>query len=524
MIFARRLRGCSLLAVATMLTACGSTVQLDQPGAGSSAGSLALPTATGIGSVLPPTGTPGAGELADGQPDVGGPTSLAGGDPPDSTADPDSEIGDNDAPRPPGQDAFDENPRDGAIKVGIAYTGDGTEANGAIGAAFATGDEKSNNQALIDEINESGGINGRMLEPVFFAYSAQSSQTASSQDQAACSAFTEDEHVSFVLGGGLTDTLDSCLLAAGVLHLNSGTILNWDKAMLATFPNHFVLGTMTQDRVMAGLVASLERGRWFGGWSARSGLPPTTKIGVLAVDYPQWRRPIASVLLPALKRAGYTVDSSNVVFVRPSTSTASVGTTAADVSSAVLRFASAGVTHVIDLDASALLTIFFAQTAATQGYYPRLGITSGTGAQAMLDQGLANERTFRGAIGMGWLPNLDVPSNQGSKLLNPAAERCLRILKERTGQQYASANEAGIALSTCDAVFVMAAGLEAAGDTLSYASVKSALESLGRTPQPALIPKSFLSATQHDNALSGFDMSYDEGCGCIRYGQERHIP
>ncbi|MGA8256462.1 MAG: ABC transporter substrate-binding protein [Nocardioides sp.] len=524
MTLARRLRGCSLLAVAALLAACGSTVQLDQPTAAPGTGSLALPTDATSGAASPEAGTDDLG-VPNASGDLGDAgTPLEGGDPAGPAPDAGGESDSADNPDAPTQDAFEESPRGGAIKIGIAYTSDGTEANSAIGAGFATGNDKDNNQALVDEINESGGVDGRKLEPVFFAYSAQTSETASSQDQAACSAFTEDESVAFVLGGGLTDTLNSCLLKAGVLHINSGTILNWDKAMLAKFPNHFVLGTMTQDRMMAGLVASLERGDWFGGWSARSGLPPTTKIGVLAVDYPQWRRPIASVLLPALKRAGHSVDSSNVIYVRPSTSTATVGSTAADVSSAVLRFASAGVTHVIDLDASALLTIFFAQTAASQGYYPRLGITSGTGAQAILDQGLANARTFRGAVGMGWLPNLDVPASQGATLLTPAADRCLRILRERTGQQYASANEAGIALSTCDSISVMVAGLDAAGDKLSYAGVKAGLESLGRNPQPALIPKSFLSPSHHDNALSGFDMTYDEGCGCIRYGAERNIP
>jgi ABC-type branched-subunit amino acid transport system substrate-binding protein len=109
------------------------------------------------------------------------------------------------------------------IFIGIAYTANGDQANAAIGAAISRGDERKNAQAVIDQINERGGVAGRKLKPVFYAYDAQSTETSASQDQGACAAFTEDNKVFAVASGGLTETFNGCMQKAGVLRSRPGS-------------------------------------------------------------------------------------------------------------------------------------------------------------------------------------------------------------------------------------------------------------------------------------------------------------
>src|SRR4051812_3012953 len=117
------------------------------------------------------------------------------------------------------------------IKVGVTYTANGEAANAALGASAITrGDEKGYMKAVIDDINERGGIAGRKLVPVYFAYDAQSAESKDAQDQAACAALTQDNHVFVAFGGGLTENFDACLQKAGVVKLGSGRLINEDAA------------------------------------------------------------------------------------------------------------------------------------------------------------------------------------------------------------------------------------------------------------------------------------------------------
>jgi ABC-type branched-subunit amino acid transport system substrate-binding protein len=61
--------------------------------------------------------------------------------------------------------------------------------------------------AYIDEVNASGGINGRKIAPVFYTYDV----TKESSAQAACLYFTEDQHVAAVVGALNFPSADLCI-------------------------------------------------------------------------------------------------------------------------------------------------------------------------------------------------------------------------------------------------------------------------------------------------------------------------
>ena len=90
---------------------------------------------------------------------------------------------------------------DDTIKIGVTYVD--TDALASVGLNFVTGDNEAAYQALVDDINEGGGINGRQLEVVFAPIDPTSPTPAEEQ----CVRLTEDEDVFAVVGFFLTDAV-----------------------------------------------------------------------------------------------------------------------------------------------------------------------------------------------------------------------------------------------------------------------------------------------------------------------------
>lgn len=88
---------------------------------------------------------------------------------------------------------------DDSIKIGITYVD--TEALVAVGLNYDLGDHQAVYQALIDDINAKGGINGRQLEAVF----APIDPTNAAGAEAACLQLTEDVDVFLMTGFFLND-------------------------------------------------------------------------------------------------------------------------------------------------------------------------------------------------------------------------------------------------------------------------------------------------------------------------------
>lgn len=90
---------------------------------------------------------------------------------------------------------------DDAITIGVNYVD--TESLIAVGLDFDLGDHGAVYQALIDDINDAGGIHGRMLDPVFAAINPTNGESA----DAVCLQLTEDEDVFLITGFFLLDAV-----------------------------------------------------------------------------------------------------------------------------------------------------------------------------------------------------------------------------------------------------------------------------------------------------------------------------
>jgi hypothetical protein len=412
------------------------------------------------------------------------------------------------------------------IFIGIAYTANGDQANAALGAAISRGDERQNARAVIDDINEKGGVAGRKLVPVFHGYDAQSTETSASQDQAACATFTQDNKVFAVTSIGITETFAACMKKAGVLQITTGSIIFHDKEYMRQFPSFFHQ-RLSQERMMAELVRSFQRQDYFSGWDTNLAKPAPgkAKLGIISLDTPTFNRPLDRVMLPSLARAGHAVDPSLVYRVHRPATNAEAGQTAADIQSATLRFRDAGVTHVVMFDASAFLTLTFLNTARNQRYFPRLGANSGSGLQALKDSGAVDPQQLTGAVGLGWMPTLDLPKGAGDQYLTAETKKCLDNNKKRTGQTFTSTNAASIALSPCDSIGAIAAAVRTAGPVINFDTGLAAMEALGASLRPAGIPQVFFGPGRHDGAEVGFDLFWDSACTCAKYRDKgRRVP
>ena len=409
---------------------------------------------------------------------------------------------------------------DKSIYVGIDYTTNADAANAAIGASGITsGDEKADAQAVIDDINAHGGAAGRKLVPVWHGTDAQSQQTKATQDQEMCTDFTQDHHVFAATALGYTDNFLSCLTKANVLDIFSGDIINPDKAEFQQFPYYIDAGTITQDRAYAALVKSLVRQNYFTGWNPTVGKagPNPVKIGVLGVDVPQWTRPLKSVLLPALKAAGHPVSSADVRMIYNPGSTTEDSITLRDIANAALKFRQDGVTHVILLDTGGQLLTFFGKDAQSQHYYPRYGVHSGSGLQAIYDAGLVTNDQLNGAVGFAWNPGLDLSASAADKYQTAATKHCLQVMKQRTGQTYTSTNAAALALSYCDELYLLADAINRAGSVINLQTVMTAIEATHFSFQSAGLASTYFGPGRHDGVETGWDQKWDTSCKCNKY-------
>lgn len=90
---------------------------------------------------------------------------------------------------------------DEEIAIGVTYVD--TESLTAVGLNYDLGEHQAVYQALIDDINEAGGIHGRQVRPVFAAIDPTGPLSADE----ACSKLTEDDDVFLVTGFFLADAV-----------------------------------------------------------------------------------------------------------------------------------------------------------------------------------------------------------------------------------------------------------------------------------------------------------------------------
>ena len=514
---ARLARTAGVVALSLAAAACGSTVESSRNAAVGINGE----DANGLGGPSAAVGTSGAGGVGPGVPAQGGAPGASG-----------AAAASSGGALAPAAGGGAGGPVQGVgvtptkIYVGLTYSTNGDAANAALGASSITqGDQRADEQAVIDDINAHGGVAGRKLVGVYYNYDVTDTRPYADQDNSACAKFTQDNHVFAVLGNGVSDNYVACNTKAGAIDLGSN-IIDPDRAFFRRFPAYIGYDTVSQDRMMADEVDVLVRMKYFTGWNNTTGQPAAggAKVGIIGYDTAAWTTPLRTVMLPALARAGHAPDPGDVQLILHPQDNSQVGQAVAQIQNAILKFRQDGVTHVIVLDANGSMMLQLMQNARGQHYYPRYGVNTATGMQALSTTGAVDTSQFNGAVGLAWAPTLDLPDGKADAYLSPATSACIKMIEKRTGQTFTSTNAASIALDACDGLYLLRQLVNSAGPVLNQRTAVASVEALGAAYRPAEVASAFFSPSQHDSLETGYDMTWDSSCTCAKYVGQHRIP
>ena len=517
------------------LTACGSTVATSGsgavafpqgeaglgPGAGADAGAVegVAPGAVG-GSASDGSTAVGPGSsfaTGGGAPGVAGAPGAPGAGPAGGSA-PDPATGAVTGANGPGVTSK-------SIAIGLPFTSNGRAAAAALGATgegVGGGDQRQIWKAIVDSVNAGGGVLGRKLVPVYHEFDASSSETQASKEQAACATWTEDNKV-FWVGGYSGETLVPCLHKAGVAQ-SSSALTDASSAYYRTFPYYVEAGTLQMDRVAAALPERLQAQGYFSQWNTATGAAGAApvKVGIVSFNDPRTTFAVDKLLVPALAR--FVKERPEVVKINTPQSTAENASSISAIQNATLRFREAGVTHVLPFETQgAGVGTFFAQGADQQKYYPRYGLTSGNGAQVLIDAGLWPRSQLNGAMGFGWLPlvdirNVDNPDTGPDS--NAARRSCLEIMR-KAEIDASSAIVKRQALESCNVVRLLTSALQGGGGTINRDAFLAGVHRLGTSFQSGTTFSTLFDPTHHDGVSQVRPFAYTPACSCIRYSGPR---
>ena len=498
-------RGLAGTALVALLAACGTTVpgqQVAQQGSCGvgGPGSGHPPVGPGAGGAAgPPARTPGAAAVGQ----AGAPGAAAPG------ADPSVPLpATTGLPlKGPGWDAKH-------VYIGVPTLDDFQKTVSGLGAVGSNGDTHGQVDAIVADLNRSGGLFGRTVVAVYRdSKTTDAAYNPASTAQAVCTYFTQDRTVIGVINGipqfDAQDSFHQCLEHAGVplLSLSNTDYDDGDYTRLG--PHLWTTASLSTDTLVPAFVDALHRQRFFTGWSSATGAPGTSpvKVGILLPDDPPGHH-VGGLMLAALKRLG--VSTADPFYYDAS----GLGSAS---QAEVLQLQSAGVTHVLDLPPVAAEIWFFQGAAERQHYRPRYGFTSfNLPLSVEQNSGLVPPVQQVGSMGIGWQPYNDTNAAHDPGRM-PGSARCLSGLL-RGGQKFGSGDRRAALLASqlCDAFYLLR-DAAVAGKGLDGAAILAGTPLAGPRFAPAATFGSVLAGRDH--GVPGYyrDQQYLASCSCFVY-------
>jgi hypothetical protein len=430
----------------------GTTVGSSAPGATTSA--TANPSGTGNNpAVVPPRGATGSLRTPSGRPSRAGVTPTA------STA--------------------------STEPIKIAYTIWDTAGftaltgnTGVNGSADNVAADQREMTALVNYGNATGGIGGRKIAPPIGIKIATADTSNQQTMDSYCTQATEDNHVQAYIDRSfmVSDESVACFARHHVT-LVSELALTGEDIYRATQP--YVASTSPSvERAAAALVAALPNTDYLKG----------ATIGVVLDDTPTANKAYSQILAPGLAAAGAAPKDVIRVSDTDASQSSSEG------SSAVLKFRTEGVDHVIFF-AGFYALLGFANTADSQQYRPRYAFSDyggNIGVAAFYNSPTQNAN----AIGVSSLPSFILaPGTDGQSRtlqsdyspsdpnLTSGVKNCLDILSKYTGYDYykGSTPRSTEFLFYCDGFLLWLEAARKVGAAVTPTTWGSGLHALGKT-------------------------------------------
>jgi ABC-type branched-subunit amino acid transport system substrate-binding protein len=376
------------------------------------------------------------------------------------------------------------------IKVGFSYIDLETLAKSGI-IKISHGPYEPIIKALVDDVNATGGINGRKLQ----LFLAKYSPIGNTDQLAACAKLTEDDKV-FVVLNGLLNVNNLCIVQQHATALIGGSTTALTPANLAKARAPWASSSATSERSIDALVKAMEKNGDLAGHT----------IGVYAAQAAN--KPLIDSAVKALTDAGFP-PAETALNDAPDNDTQAA--TAQDKTIAQ-RFMNKNIDTVIDVGQFIPAADFDAV-----GYHPGLyTLDSGNIAAATFTNPLAK---FPIVAGLG------ASADPDAEMKTAAFKHCADVYKQATGQVIQSQLQEDVAGKSsgnaamqiaCTAMQIFVAGAKAAGPNLNNDTLEKGIESIGKvelasTPIASFGPNKLDG--QDSFQLQKFDPSWKQGQG-----------
>ena len=497
-----------------LLAACASTVQvgLQAPG-----GVPASEVAAADGLSAPAPGQPAAGggvpaTTAPGVPATttqpaaapGGtgtaPAPAAASGPPAGGADAPPAAGAGG--RGAGTPARAEGPRDTTpIRLGFIVLKNGDAFVAGMGTEVSFGNGRRHVEAVVDDLNERGGVDGRKVEPFYAEYDAAAVDTEANY-VAACTKLAEDDKVVAILTPiNVLDSVVACAAKYRTPLLNASFDPGDDHAYAKFGDYFFSPSLLSLDNGVRLMLQTLRR---------RGELGADTKVGIMyRTKSPHYKRVVDRVYVPLLESWGIPYEL------------AGIRDYSQDVNAAQLRFATSDVNLVMFMAPNGINQLLFMQSAEQQGYRPRY-FTTDTDSTRFVSANVPRAQA-RNIAGVGTLPLSNVPADQYPP--SPQEAACLELIRERSGENTANRVSSLTATLYCELVYAFAAVAERVSGPLTVDAWRAAYATVGTSYRPISTFGIDFGNGRHDNATLYRPYAWDDGCGCLTYtGKARPVP
>lgn len=359
---------------------------------------------------------------------------------------------------------------DDAIKIGITYV-DLASLRARNIVDTDHGDYEVAFNAIIDDLNENGGIDGRTLDPVF----ATVNPIGTTPAQEACVKLTEDEQVFAAVGFFLGDA-PLCYLEAHKIPIIGGNLTEeyTDRAQAPWF------STEPGDAATGQVIDAL----------AKEGAFKRKPVAIIAASTQELQ--VKNFVVPALKRNGIKPK----VFLGDAPP-GDIPAAEAETDILMQRFESDGVKTIVGVNGSEN-GVADSLVRLGSDYRPRLVATVPGGltafAQANVDD--PYPAIFKHALSAGPQPIFDEPQLQ----------HCFRLVEKAAGLDFEIKEEAAegepdwrvSATTACQTIALFKAIVEAAGPNLTVKSFGKAGDNLLKLDLPGL------GATTYDPATRSY--------------------
>jgi len=364
------------------------------------------------------------------------------------------------------------------------------------------GEQKKSINLFVKQVNDSGGINGRKINPIVVTFTPENT----AEMRALCKDWTEGSPAAFAVldgEGTWSETNELCVTEEGHTPFIGQwtTVTNWTDE-----GSPYLWWTGPDDASILQAVVD---------WGLATGLlGANRKVGIVVGDRASDQLALKEYLLPDLQRAGV---AHPVVVTIPANPTESASTSA-DAPLVVQKLRSAGVTSVIPLlPFNAFYPVLLAQTQ--QQYFPRLLLSdyeeSIESALGLIPTPYNKVLNGQEGVTTETLGGLDGPEPQSQGGYDPGVRACWDVWHKAypqtpKGDVNDYIEEQGPVQGWCQEIRLFTAAAKAAGRNLNRRTFVEALSKVknfpgGYSPVFSFGPGKFYGPTEyqvvelHDN-------------------------